>query len=387
MKNFLANHITVITIAIVTIVLVFGGIFLFSGNKNTNTSTNQIPYDQIVPDGSNITGGLVNGIYAKGQPNTKITLVEFGDFECPACAAYLPLTNKLLEEYSGQINFVFRHFPLSQHKNAQITSFAAEAAAKQGKFWEMYDLLYERQKEWSKEANARENVIEYAKELMLDLDKFTKDLESADVKDKVAKDLAYGKSIGVNSTPTFYLNGVKIKNPQSFDGFKEVLSQAFSNNSAETDTSKAYHTHYDIKTYINGTTVDFSQPKYQATKENELNPDTHFHDGEGSVVHIHAKGASIKELFDSFKLTFPSDTDTHKLKIFVNGQQNSIGLNYEPQDLDRVVVSYGPTNDSNIQRQLESVTDVACIYSEKCPERGKAPSEECVGGLGTGCEE
>jgi protein-disulfide isomerase len=383
-KDFVSRNFGFLVAITVTLLVITGGVVLFT--KDSTQKETRISDELLTPNSSYVTSGFKDGKYLPYSESAAVTLVEFGDFECPACAAYHPVVQDLLTEYPGKINFVLRHFPLPQHKNANLTGYAAEAAGLQGKFWEMYTILYENQKEWAGVGNAKEIILDYAKDLELDIAKFENDLDLDEIKQKVSKDASDGNLIGVNATPSFFVNGVKINNPRSFADFKNILEQAMETGPQAVEAEQAYHVHFDIKTYINGAAVNFSQAKYQATAENELDPGIHFHDGDGKAVHIHQKGMTLKKLFDSFKLTFPANSASKNLKVYVNGELNSEGLNYEPLDLDRILVSFGPVSDPLIQDQLLSVSDVACIYSESCPERGSAPQEGCVGGLGSECK-
>lgn len=164
-----------------------------------------------------------------GVPDSKVTLIEYGDFQCPACAQYEPIVQKVRQDYAGKIAFVYRHFPLSQHKNAKITAYASEAAAKQGKFWEMHDLIYDNQNKWANLSNdkTKETLVEYAKSLGLDAELFEKQMDSSEIKDKVQADNNGGLKAGVNATPTFILNGKKIQ-PRSYDEFKNLIDRELS---------------------------------------------------------------------------------------------------------------------------------------------------------------
>lgn len=165
--------------------------------------------------------------WIKGPLQAKVTLVEYSDFQCPACATYYPVLKQLNKEFEDSMQFVYRYFPLKTiHKNAYVASFAAEASGRQGKFWEMHDLLFDNQKEWSDLANPQEKFLDYAKLLGLDTEKFKNDLESKEVKDKVASDYQNGLSATVNATPTFFLNGQKIISPRSYEEFKSKIEEA-----------------------------------------------------------------------------------------------------------------------------------------------------------------
>lgn len=166
--------------------------------------------------------------HIRGADTASVTLVEYGDFQCPACAYSYPLIEQLINSNSSTtLRFVPRHFPLAQHSNAISAAQSAEAAGKQGKFWEMYGMLYERQKAWETSTdgkNSAKNIfIGYARELGLDEEKFLADFELQEIKDKIINDQKGGIKAGVNSTPTFFVNGKKINNPQSYDEFKKAV--------------------------------------------------------------------------------------------------------------------------------------------------------------------
>lgn len=167
--------------------------------------------------------------WSKGNPESPIILVEYGDFQCPACAAYHPMIDQLVKQRGNDFRFVYRHFPLkSIHPNADGASRASEAAGMQGKFWEMYDIIYQRQTSWSNlgRGTVEETFIGYAKELGLNEEQFKKDMASDAVKDKVDNQLKDGTASGVSSTPTLFLNGEKIANPRSYEEFIQVIFSA-----------------------------------------------------------------------------------------------------------------------------------------------------------------
>ena len=168
--------------------------------------------------------------WVKGNRDAQIILVEYADFQCPACARYSPIVKRLIDEYGDKIGVIFRHFPLKQiHSNATSVGIAAEAAGQQGKFWEMHDLLFERQDDWSDSNDINTVMEDYSRELGLDVDRFMQDLESDAAVDKVDSQYKSGLSLGVNSTPTFFLNGQKLDSVRSYDQFKEAIEKATSN--------------------------------------------------------------------------------------------------------------------------------------------------------------
>jgi protein-disulfide isomerase len=184
--------------------------------------------------------------WGKGNRLAAVTLIEYSDFQCPACAAYYPLVSRLSDEFPDQLHLVYRYYPLMQiHQNALASAKAAEAAGRQGKFWEMHDLLFQKQKDWSELSDPTDTFVGYARELVLDEAQWQSDLKNSDVEKVVLAQAEQGNRDGVNATPTFFLNGQKIDNPQSYDEFKRVVEALLPNASLATSTvssSPAYST-------------------------------------------------------------------------------------------------------------------------------------------------
>jgi protein-disulfide isomerase len=145
--------------------------------------------------------------WAKGGATAKLTLEEFSDFQCPACGGLAPGLRNVIKDYGDNVRLVFRNFPLAMHRYAFQAARAAEAAGLQGKFWEMHDMLYDNQKEWSDSMEPRVQFDSYATRLGLDVQKFKADMERPDITERVKADYARGMSLGVKGTPTIYLNG------------------------------------------------------------------------------------------------------------------------------------------------------------------------------------
>lgn len=156
--------------------------------------------------------------------SAKAILVEYSDFQCPACAYFYLQVKQLQTEFGGDLGFVYRHFPLSQHQYAEPAAIASEAAGRQGKFWQMYDLIFDNQNVWSQSSDARAIFMSYAENLKLDMERFKSDIDSGEIKNKINADYSSGERSGVNSTPTFFLNGKKIQNPTSIEAFKKIIS-------------------------------------------------------------------------------------------------------------------------------------------------------------------
>jgi protein-disulfide isomerase len=142
-----------------------------------------------------------------GAPGA-VTLEEFADFECPPCGRLHPELKQIEAEYGTRLRVVFRHLPLTEiHDHASEAARAAEAAALQGKFWEMHDLLFEGQGEWSVSERARPVFVEYARRLGLDAERFARDLDAPQAEGRVLADVRRADSAGVGSTPSLFLEG------------------------------------------------------------------------------------------------------------------------------------------------------------------------------------
>ena len=161
-----------------------------------------------------------------GNLDAAITLVKYSDYQCPRCAYYHLFVTQLVEELGDEFRFIFRHFPLRNHANAKPAAMAAESAGRQGKFWEMHDILFSQQKHWARQAQteAFDIFLQYAASLNLDVNQFQDDFISQEIIDKVNDDYQEGRRAGVRSTPTFFLNGQKIMNkPPTYEGFKALI--------------------------------------------------------------------------------------------------------------------------------------------------------------------
>lgn len=186
------------------------------------------------------TSAITSSDHAQGDPSAKVSVIEYGDFECPACGEYEPMVEQLEQQYDARVLFVFRNFPLYQiHPFAMIGAQAAEAAALQGKYWQMHDLLYKMQNEWTADTSlAPADVVTkyfngYAQSLGLDVTKFDADINSDAVKAKVQADLASGNAAQIDHTPTFFINLVQIPNPQSLAEFQSDINAALASSTAQ----------------------------------------------------------------------------------------------------------------------------------------------------------
>lgn len=156
-----------------------------------------------------------------GPEEAPITIVEFSDFECGYCRKVYPTLLQIRNEYDSEVKIVFKHFPLSFHKNALLAHRAAISAGEQGKFWEMHDLIFENFKDLS-----RETMLEYASRLNLDFPQFEETLDSQTSKDLIDRDIILGRDNGVTGTPVFFVNGRKLVGAQPFSVFKEEIERA-----------------------------------------------------------------------------------------------------------------------------------------------------------------
>ena len=177
---------------------------------------------------SNENGNIAD--HTKGDLNSKVVLIEYGDYQCPGCASYDPLIQAVIDEYKDKIGYVFRTYLLSYHTNARAAASTAEAAGLQGKYWEMHTLLYSNQSDW--ESLSIDDRTTYfanlASQIGLDQDQYKKDIASVSVKEKINFDVALAIKAGLTATPSLYLNGksVDLTNLKTKDSFRAVLNTA-----------------------------------------------------------------------------------------------------------------------------------------------------------------
>lgn len=157
-----------------------------------------------------------NNDHILGNPKAAITLLEYGDYQCPSCGIAYPIIKRLMKQFYGELRFVFRNFPLQEvHQFAMMAALAAEAAALQSHFWEMHDIIYENQDDLD-----YNSLLHYAEVLNLDLQRFTNDLQKPDLLMKIEKDFEGGVRSGVNATPTFFINENRVNN--YFDSYESL---------------------------------------------------------------------------------------------------------------------------------------------------------------------
>ncbi len=165
--------------------------------------------------------------YSKGSTDASVTLVEFGDYQCPTCGHYHPFIDKLLEQHPEDLRVVYYHIPLEHvHPNAIQAASAAEAAGEAGHYWEMHDLLFVNQAEWAGEADPEPMFIGYADRIGIDVDQFANAMKSDRIRAIVDGDIQAAVKLGVRSTPTFYINGEVIEPPRTYQAFYDVIVAA-----------------------------------------------------------------------------------------------------------------------------------------------------------------
>lgn len=202
-------------VGVITLILVVGAAFLMGGSSNNQQTLSTSQEKLLVgPDSNQIA-----------TPSAKVTLVEFGDYQCPACKAAYPIVKQLLSDEKGKINFVFRNFAFLGQESTWAAG-AAECAVPEGKFWQYHGYLYEHQGVENSGAFSKANLESFAQALNLNTEQFKFCLETDKYSQKVTNDLADGKELGVNSTPTFFLNGEKMVGVSSYSDLKSKVEAA-----------------------------------------------------------------------------------------------------------------------------------------------------------------
>ncbi len=196
---------------IAVLILIFVGVTVMKNNKTNAPSASNQPTSHI-----------------EGSTSTGVSLLEYGDYECPYCGNYFSIVKQVAAQYNDKITFQFRNLPLSQvHPNAFAAARAAEAASLQGKFWQMHDLLYETQSAWVSSSAPISMFDTYAKQLGLNITQFDRDFASSKVNDAINADMnAFAKTGDVTETPTFYLDGKKIQPGPNVSDFTSLIDAA-----------------------------------------------------------------------------------------------------------------------------------------------------------------
>lgn len=199
---------------VVAVVVVLIGIFIITGHNKAGTS--------LTSSGSQPTN------HVEGQGSDGVTLLEYGDYECPFCGQYFPIVKQVAAEYNQYIFFQFRNLPLTQlHPNAFAGARAAEAASLQGKFWQMHDELYENQNSWVDSSTPQTFFNQYAQAIGLNLTTFEQDFAGDEVNNSINADVAaFNKTGAEEATPTFFLDGTQINPSESVSSFEQLINAA-----------------------------------------------------------------------------------------------------------------------------------------------------------------
>jgi protein-disulfide isomerase len=196
-----------------------------SSSSSTSSTTSPAPSSS-TPTGTPAPGA--EPAHVRGDESAPVLIEEYGDFQCPPCGALYPVMKKVEGEMGTRVKVIFRNYPLMKiHKNALDAARAAEAAGLQGKFWEMHDMLYEKQGEWSVMPDARPVFEEFARTLKLDVDRFRADLDGLPVNSRIRSDITRADSIGVKGTPTVFINGKELEPADmTVEGVRKAVSDA-----------------------------------------------------------------------------------------------------------------------------------------------------------------
>jgi protein-disulfide isomerase len=172
-------------------------------------------------------GDKVRSASAMGPANAPVTIEFFSDLQCPQCARYEPMVQSIRGEFGDKARLILRHYPLKEHEHAYLASCAAEAAANQGKFWDMVASLYKTQWIWGRAPVPRAILIEQAKQLGMDTDKFEKDMDSSEVEKRIGADQDRAQAVGVKTVPAVLINGYNVPNAEfNEDGFRAAIKAA-----------------------------------------------------------------------------------------------------------------------------------------------------------------
>lgn len=210
----------------VAVVAILAGLVLFSRQSAVNVDN--VDNAAVLP-ATEDSGNIADHVY--GKKDSKVVVVEYGDFQCPGCGTFHTNFAPIMADYEDKIAFVFRNFPITQiHPNARVAAASAEAAGKQDKYWDMWNLLYDQQDAWSNLAiNERDAKFEtYAQQLELDIEQFREDLASSSVSQKINFDQSLGKANGVTGTPSLFINGKAVETDKynSTDTIRNTLNSA-----------------------------------------------------------------------------------------------------------------------------------------------------------------
>ena len=164
--------------------------------------------------------------HVRGAPDAELTMTMYADFQCPACLTEAQLIAQAWPRIQNDVRVVFRHFPLDSHRHAFLAARYAEAAGRQGRFWDMHDILFARQQDWALLEDAQQVFSSYALELGLDMERLMQDLDAEPVLDKIRADQRGGLRAGVRGTPSLFFNGEMVSNPMSAGQLIQMVNRA-----------------------------------------------------------------------------------------------------------------------------------------------------------------
>jgi protein-disulfide isomerase len=210
------RYLPFLIVVLVAVVAIGAGAWLYRSKKGASPALT-------ISKNEKESGGEI--VHSLGPDNAAVTLEEFGDYQCPPCGHLADPINKLQKQYNLRV--IFRNFPLPAHRWAKDAAYAAEAAGRQGKFWQMHDLLFHEQPVWSQSLDARALFQAYAGMLQLDISKFRQDMDDPEIQRQVEMDQHRGAAIGVKTTPTIFLNNQAVPAPELMpDAFPKAVEAA-----------------------------------------------------------------------------------------------------------------------------------------------------------------
>jgi protein-disulfide isomerase len=311
----------------------------------------------------------------RGKKDALVSVIEYADFQCPACAATEPLMEALIEKYKDRVGFIFRHFPLAGHDEAYRASLYAEAAGKQGKFFELGRVLYAKQSEWG-DMNVRldEKIDTYATTVGLNIDQLRADMERPDVRGPIDMGLAYGTALKIPGTPTILVQGVIVTStPRTVEAFSALLDAALAQAEHGASVRSSAPAYASIAVFANGKRVSLS-----AIPKNDM-ADIAFADDAGEVLARRTYGSTLLDVF-----TAPHGlTDTcvtisgtaycaktgGLVELYVNGlRRTGSPAAYVPQAGDSILLSVASPSNAAVIKEVQSVPALPCAFGGQCVE-------------------
>src|ERR1051326_3417855 len=203
-----------VIVIVLAVAVAAGAAVLLSRQPDSPSETNAAP----------LKADIKGGGHFRGPDNAELTLVEFGDYQCPSCGAYHPFVKEIMSRYPQKLRLEFHHYPLiSIHPNSMAAAIAAEAAGEQGHYWEMHDALFEHQQEWAGSPNAQDLFVTLAGRLGLDTNKFAQSMKSPVLQERILKDVAQAQDLKVQAVPSFFINGEQTHIKLSMEDFVQVI--------------------------------------------------------------------------------------------------------------------------------------------------------------------